>query len=203
MLHLPPTKVTSDSMRVVETASIRELETVLRNEVQRKYLHSRGRTSLQFWSEDERGALRSYCFSALDVDSQGYVSLESAYNLLLSLGLVDNREALQRTAVKAGLKFSLALDFEEFQSGVVNPLLKEVGANAALRIKAILTGARGLSMMTVAAAERRQLLLEGLLEGKERGMRVMKAVELQLIQGQMSKEARETLTQVKLQHRIK
>ena len=202
-MHLPPAKAISGLLRVVETASIRELEKVLRDDSQRKYLHSRGKLGLQYWSEEERAALRSYCYSYLDVDSQGYVSLESVYNLLLSLGLVDNRETLQRTASKAGLKFSLAFDFEEFLTALVNPLLREVGPKVARRLKALLTGDEGLSMATVVAAERRQILIDGLIDGSERGLRVMKAVELQSIQGEMSKDARDRLTQVKLKHHIR
>jgi len=60
----------------------------------------------------------------------------------------------------------------------------------------------GVSLGTAALAARRELLLEGVLLGRERGVRVVRAVELERIRGGMGADARERLTRAKVKSRI-
>jgi hypothetical protein len=202
MSYLPPNRVENkQALRFIETASIPELQEMLRAENQRRFLAKRGK--LRSWSEGERRQIRSICFNRLDADSQGYVSLDSVLNLFLSLGLASTREDIEKFAIKARIKYSALLDYDEFLS-VVSLIMEDLSPSASERLKTVITGTSdGISLPALASGERRGLMMNGLLSGDSRGIKVMKGVELQLLRGGLTREARESLTLTKLKQRVK
>mmetsp|Transcript_86348 Transcript_86348/g.239445 ORF Transcript_86348/g.239445 Transcript_86348/m.239445 type:complete len:323 (-) Transcript_86348:28-996(-) len=157
MPSLPPARSGTPQSDVHSKKGGSDAKRMLHVKRERQWLRNKAKDSYMDFSDTERAALRRY-FDAL-AESNDRISLQRLENMLISLGLADNRREVEGTVERINSSGSGELDFEEY----LELVRTRTDSNMIRVFQAMMEGKLGdqnLHFHTVLSTYRRQLMLD-------------------------------------------